>query len=95
VVTEELTSVLGLRGAPAFARVFPHQEAIPQYNVGHARRLARIDQRLQRWPGLLLAGNAYRGIGVNDCVRNAGPVAEQVLRFVGETARPSATASAR
>ncbi len=76
---EEIDRVQGLDGPPAFARVFRHTLAIPQYLLGHEDRLRRMDERLAEQPGLLLTGNAYRGIGVNDCARNAWPIAEAVL----------------
>jgi protoporphyrinogen/coproporphyrinogen III oxidase len=79
LVCDELGRVQGISGAPGYARVFRHPLAIPQYLVGHGTRLTRLETCLKRWPGLLITGNAYRGIGVNDCARNAWPVAEQVL----------------
>ncbi len=78
-VQRELTQVQGVTGAPTFKRVFRHLQAIPQYVIGHGDRLDRIEGRLKRLPGLYITGNAYRGIGVNDCAKNAWPMAEQVL----------------
>ena len=72
----------GSVGAPSFTRVFRHRHAIPQYRVGHQRLLAELSDRLARLEGLFLTGNAYRGIGVNDCARNAHEVADQVLDAV-------------
>ncbi len=79
LTAEEVARVHGAAGAPRLARVFRHELAIPQYLVGHPARLARIDARLAELPGLAVTGNAYRGIGVNDCARNAWPVAEATL----------------
>ena len=75
----ELERAQGAMGPPSFVRVFRHPLAIPQYLVGHQERLARIDARVGRLPNLFVTGNAYRGIGVNDCARLARPVAEAVL----------------
>ena len=50
-----------------------------QYPVGHLERLARIDGLLQQLPGLALAGNGYRGIGVPDCIRTGAEAAMKVL----------------
>ena len=97
LVCEELARVQGISGAPTYARIFRHTLAIPQYLVGHGERLARIEACLQRWPRLAIAGNAYRGIGVNDCAREAWPIAERVLEgahgqqlTVGEERSPTA-----
>ena len=67
----------GIDGAPMATRIFRHPKAIPQYVLGHPERLERIER--SRLPGLHLAGNAYRGIGVNDCVRESRALAERIL----------------
>ena len=50
-----------------------------QYGVGHLERLDRIERLRQQLPGLALAGNGFRGIGVPDCVRSGQEAAKQVL----------------
>ncbi len=79
LVREELTAVIGLREEPHFTQVVRWPRAIPQYNVGHLARIARLQERLLTQPRLFLTGNAYRGIGVNDCVRTGLTMAERVL----------------
>jgi oxygen-dependent protoporphyrinogen oxidase len=69
-VRNELQQIVGLRGEPIFARVYKWKSAMAQYGVGHLERLERIERIRQQLPGLVLAGNAYRGIGVPDCVRS-------------------------
>ncbi len=76
----ELGELLSIRAAPVFWHVVKWRAGIPQYHVGHLARLRRIDAALARWPGLSLTGNAYRGIGVNDCIRNADLLAESLAR---------------
>jgi oxygen-dependent protoporphyrinogen oxidase len=78
-VREDLRQIMGLTAEPVLSLVFRHPRAIPNYNVGHARRLERIEERLTGLPGLILTGNAYRGIGVNDCTRAAREVAGRAL----------------
>ncbi len=79
VVRNELQQILGLRAAPLFARVYKWKSAMAQYGVGHLERLDRIERLRQQLPGLALAGNAYRGIGIPDCVRSGQDAAKQVL----------------
>jgi oxygen-dependent protoporphyrinogen oxidase len=74
---------MGLSAEPAFVRIFRHPLGIPQYVVGHLERLARLEDRLARLPGLHLAGNGYRGVAINSCVAEAGPLAERVLSAKG------------
>jgi oxygen-dependent protoporphyrinogen oxidase len=70
---------MGLSTEPAFVRIFRHPLNIPQYVIGHLERLARIEDRLARLPGLHLAGNGYRGVAINACVAGAGPLAERIV----------------
>ncbi len=79
IVRNELQQILGLRAEPLFGRVYRWKAAMAQYGVGHLERLERIERLRQQMPGLALAGNAYRGIGVPDCVRSGREAARQVL----------------
>jgi len=84
VVREELQQILGpqihgLRAAPLFARVYKWKRAMAQYGVGHLERLQRIETLHTAIPGLALAGNGYRGIGVPDCVRSGRESVKQLL----------------
>jgi oxygen-dependent protoporphyrinogen oxidase len=76
---EELEVTLGLTAAPRLSRVSRWTRGIPQYNVGHLGRLERIDARLARLSGLHLTGNALRGVGLNDCVREAAALAGRIV----------------
>jgi protoporphyrinogen/coproporphyrinogen III oxidase len=79
IVREELRQILSLGAEPLFARVYKWRAAMAQYNVGHLERLERIERWRRQLPGLALAGNAYRGIGVPDCVRSGKEAAEQAF----------------
>lgn len=79
IVRNELQQIIGLRAAPSFARVYRWKAAMPQYAVGHLDRLNRLDRLCRRLPGLALAGNAYRGIGVPDCVRSGRDAAKVIV----------------
>ena len=83
IVRNELQQILGLRAEPLFARVYKWKSAMAQYGVGHLERLERIQQLRQQLPGLALAGNAYRGIGVPDCVRSGRDAAAALLKATG------------
>ena len=77
-VRSDLQDILGLKAEPDFIRVFRHKRAIPQYVVGHAARLEAIDSHLQRHQGLVLTGNAFKGVSLNDCVVNAWKTAQSL-----------------
>jgi oxygen-dependent protoporphyrinogen oxidase len=80
IVRNELQKIIGLRAEPLFARVYKWKAAMAQYSVGHLERLERIERLRQQLSGVALAGNAYRGIGVPDCVRSGREAAKQVLQ---------------
>jgi oxygen-dependent protoporphyrinogen oxidase len=77
-----LQATMGITAPPVFHRVIRWPRAIPQYHVGHLDRLAWIDARLRRHPGLFLAGNAYRGVALNDCTEQGEVLAREVARYV-------------
>lgn len=57
----EMAKLLGLDAPPVFTRARLWPRAIPQYELGHNERLARIEREMERFPGLYLAGNALYG----------------------------------
>jgi oxygen-dependent protoporphyrinogen oxidase len=75
----ELDGLLAITGEPLFVRVQRYARAMPQYHVGHAARAEAIEQAVARLPGLRLAGGAYRGVGIADCVRSGEAAAEALL----------------
>jgi oxygen-dependent protoporphyrinogen oxidase len=68
---EELRLMAGVTAEPVLTEAIRWKRGIPQYNLGHLGRLAAIDEGVARLPGLFLTGNAYRGVGLTDCVREA------------------------
>ena len=83
IVRRELQQIINITADPTFARVYKWKGAMAQYGVGHLERLDRIERLRQKLPGLALAGNGYRGIGVPDCARSGTEAANQVLAAVG------------
>lgn len=75
-VRRDLRLSMGITAAPEFLESVIWALAIPQYTLGHARRLRAIEEGLSGLPGVHLAGNAYRGVGVNASVREARRVAQ-------------------
>ncbi len=82
IAKDELERLLKIKGKPSYFRVFKHEKAIPQYTVGHSRKLEDIESFLVKFPGLFLNSNAYRGVGLNDCVYNGKLTAHKVLRYL-------------
>ena len=68
IAREEIRRSLGVVEEPRWSRVMRWPEAMPQYNIGHHERITRIAERVAALPGLELAGNIYRGIGIPDCI---------------------------
>lgn len=70
VAKEELRLTLAIKAQPLLERVFMFDKAMPQYNLGHPEKLKKIDAALEKYSGLALAGNGYRGIGIPDCIHS-------------------------
>ncbi len=79
VVMEELGGMLGLKADPDFVRIFRHEKAIPQYLMGHAERLEKMDKMVAAHPGLFITGNAFRGISMNDCIDNSFKLSQNII----------------
>ncbi|MGN6720281.1 MAG: protoporphyrinogen oxidase [Candidatus Binatia bacterium] len=82
-VRAELRSLLGVLAEPVFIRVWRHPKSMPQYHLGHTARVERIETELRQFPSIALAGSAYHGVGIADCVRTGEDAAERI--FVGLT----------
>jgi oxygen-dependent protoporphyrinogen oxidase len=82
-VRTELREIIGLSAEPLFARIYRWQRAMAQYEVGHLARINKVEGLRRQLPGLSLAGNAYRGIGVPDCVASG----EDAVAELGGTAK--------
>ncbi len=75
-VSRQLADIFPLPAEPEAAEVVRWPDAMPQYEVGHLDRVAAIEDGLP--PGVFVVGQAYRGAGIPDCVRQANEVAERV-----------------
>ena len=78
MVLRELGDILGLRGQPHLVSIHRRPQSMPQYDVGHLARVAWIEGETSRHNRLYLTGNAYRGIGLGDCIHQAEKTAEEV-----------------
>ncbi len=81
-VREELRHYLGVEVSPVFSSIRRYPQSMPQYQVGHLHHVASIRSQLETLPGLYLAGNAYNGIGVPDCVKSAEFAAHSIVKFL-------------
>jgi oxygen-dependent protoporphyrinogen oxidase len=77
-VFNDLKPIISLKAEPDMVRVYRWEKAIPQYVMGHSEKLVLIDECLKMHPGLYITGNAYRGIGINDCVENSYRLTENI-----------------
>jgi len=93
ILRRELGPLVGIRKDPDLLLVYRWERGIPQFTLGHRERRARIEQLVARYPGLFVVGNAYYGVGLNDCVKMAGRVAQQItgefLRSSGKSRQSS------
>jgi len=76
----ELYEILGISGHPEFTLIQRYKRAMPQYHVGHLDIIERIKKRAADYRGLELAGNAYNGVGIPECVHSGETASESILK---------------
>ena len=76
---DELHSIMGVQAEPVFHNIARWPNSMAQYTVGHEKRIKRIEELARATPGLSLAGNAYHGIGIPDCVRMGQEAATKII----------------
>ena len=83
VVRAELREVMGIAAEPEFVEIFRWPRGMPQYRVGHVDLVdADRGRPSPSVPGVELAGGAYHGIGIGDCLREGAAAAERALEHV-------------
>jgi len=80
-VLRELGPILKLQQRPIFSRIYRWRGAMAQYEPGHLARVAEIEKRIAEIAGLELAGNAYHGIGIPDCIRSGTEAASRIAKL--------------
>jgi len=76
----ELTAILGIKGDPEITLIQRYPEAMPQYYVGHRELVSSIMGQMSKHKGIKLAGNAYNGVGIPECVHSGETAAESILK---------------
>jgi oxygen-dependent protoporphyrinogen oxidase len=84
IALSELRNVLGVTGTPERSRVFRWDRGMPQYNLGHLDRIHRIELGIGRVPGMEIAGNMFRGVGIPDCIASGEAAADNTLVWLNE-----------
>lgn len=82
IALDDLTKILGIRGAPILTRVYRWDRSSPQQEVGHADVMSRIDDRLAAHRGLFISAAGFRGVGIPDCIADARQTAGNAAAFV-------------
>ncbi len=77
---KDLADFLQISGQPLRVEISRHPHAMAQYHTGHLERIEKIDRIAAEFPGFALAGNAYRGVGVPDCIRSGNQAADTLLK---------------
>jgi hypothetical protein len=90
---EDLHTYLGLKSVPLLSLITRYQRAMPQYNIGHVERVNNIRGKLGNYPGIAVAGSAFEGVGIPDCIASGQRAAEsvvQILQKIAENMTPPA-----
>jgi oxygen-dependent protoporphyrinogen oxidase len=91
IAREELASLIGAAGEPLFADVTRWPKAMPQYHLGHEALVAEIEHAAAAWPHFALAGNAYHGVGIPNCIHSGELAAERIVAGLEAVAAPGAS----
>jgi oxygen-dependent protoporphyrinogen oxidase len=83
IASEELSDLLHIDGAPTNSHVTRHAGLMPQYYVGHLDRMKQLRERTDALRGLFLAGNAYNGVGLPQCIRSGESAAAYLVESIG------------
>jgi len=83
-VADEVEAALGIGAPPSASRMIRWNRSMPQYEVGHLERVARIEAALGGSPGIFVTGSAFRGVGIADCVRQGREAAGSVIAYLQE-----------
>ena len=76
---EELRVIMGITATPVLTGAYRWHKANPQYDLGHGKRVAEIEHAVTHFPGLHLAGAAYHGAGIPDCILSGMTAARSIL----------------
>ena len=79
IVRVDLKDIMGIEVPPEMVKIYRHERAIPEYNLGHPKLLTQIETELAGTPGLYLAGNYYSGVGVSDCLKTSLAAVDKIL----------------
>ena len=79
LVTKHLEGLLKVRGEPCYRNIAHWPGTMPQYHVGHKELVARIFAGVEKIDGIELAGNAFNGVGLPDCIHGGETAAERIL----------------
>lgn len=82
-VLSDLNELLGISAPPLISRIARWRRSMPQYHLGHQHRVARISARMEKLPSVALAGNAFTGAGIPDCIRSGETAAETLVQALG------------
>jgi len=83
LAVQELSTLLGIKGEPIVRHVSRWPRVMPQYELGHLELVQSIESVIAKHPGLALAGNAYHGVGVPQCIHSGEQAAERIARELG------------
>ncbi len=83
LAVQELSALLGIQGEPIVRHVSRWPKVMPQYELGHLELVQSIETAVARHPGLAVAGNAYHGVGVPQCIHSGEQAAERISRELG------------
>ncbi len=82
LVKQSLFTIVGIKAQASLEKVYRYSKAIPRYDLGHNALVAAIEAQAATYGKLFFLGNAFHGVAINDCVRNAKAAATKIINLI-------------
>ncbi len=82
LIHDEISPMLGINNRPEYINLFKWQKGIPQFVLGHPEKIRHLTEFQEKYPGLFFTGNAYDGIGLNDCIVRSDKIVKELSRLL-------------
>ncbi len=79
ITKDEIKDIVGIKQEPGLIKIYRHPKGIPQYNVGHSKKVEAIERISKENGSIFFVGNAYRGISLADCIKDAYRMKQRII----------------
>jgi oxygen-dependent protoporphyrinogen oxidase len=85
LMSAEVADTLDITAPPIFTRVYEWSSGLPIYPPEHDANVRALGEQLASTPGIFVAGSAFHGVGIPDCITSGERAAAAALAHVRST----------